>query len=128
MELRVFERRPRWGPELQRQFLGDRTIQVVNCGLIRDMCPTDPGHRVALLLDMRHAQADVLQLLGNLQRHRTAAVVIVMIGTDDSELEWTIRELGAGDVVVGEVDGASLARLCRRQLLADRLRPENASQ
>ena len=112
----VFERRPFWGPELQRQ-LADRQVEVRECRSVHDLdSATDDVATAVVLLDLGSAPAECLVWLGRQIRESDARPVIACSTTDLADLEWTVREAGAIAFVNDEITGAELARLCLRQL------------
>lgn len=115
----VFERRPRWAPELQRQFLG-AGVSVRACRSTADMLRSwqaAPGS--VLILDLSRAAAECLQFLGKLLGQVPSPTVVVIGSGPTAELEWPIRELGAVAFLSGFVSGETLARVCRRQWTSD---------
>jgi len=113
----VFERRPRWLPELQRQFL-QSSINVKGCASVRGLWEAvrDDGSLIVLVLD--GAQADGLAWLVELaDRHKPPKIIV--IGTKQTnDLEWPVRESGVTAFLPDDISGGELAVLCRR-LLAD---------
>ena len=112
--LSVFEKRPRWTPELKRQFAGE-AVRVRGCRRTEDL----RGSRVALLEFEAHP-AECLQFLS---RHvgDDAGMSVIVIGSSRlQELEWFVRELGARHFVIPPITGPDLARLCRRQFSSAR--------
>jgi hypothetical protein len=106
----VFEERPWWAPELQRQFR-DEPVAVRGCRSAADALRADVA-----VLQLGAVPADVLH---SLARRMTAGCdrgVIVVAESELSDLEWGIRELGADAFVGEQIAGEDLARLCRRQL------------
>ncbi len=111
----VFEKQPRWAPELERQFLAEE-VRVVACRSVKDAAERAAGvARGVLLLDAAVAPADCLQYLRHaLSDPRTLPVLIV--GTPAiAPLEWSFRELGARAFFVKKIPGHEMASLCRRQ-------------
>ncbi len=112
----VFERRPFWGPELQRQ-LANRQVEVRECRSVHDLnSATDDVATAVVLLDLDSAPAECLGWLGRQIREPSARPVIACATTDLADLEWTVREAGAIAFVNEEITGVELARLCLRQL------------
>jgi DNA-binding NtrC family response regulator len=110
----VFEKRPRWAPELERQFL-DQGVRVRACRMTADILPRLARSRSVAVLDLEAGAADCLQFLGRVVG-RTPFVPAIVIGSArTAELEWPTRELGAVDFVFDSVSGEELAALCRRQ-------------
>ncbi|MEX2288327.1 MAG: hypothetical protein WD648_14625 [Planctomycetaceae bacterium] len=117
----VFERRPRYTPELQRQFWGQQ-VSVRACRSIADIKQLrDSAPGAVLLLDLEAAPAEILQFLGGDVGRANAATVIVAASRHTAPLEWRVRELGAAEFLIEPVSGERLANLCRRQQTANRL-------
>ena len=139
----VFEKQPRWTPELQRQFDGD-DVRVRGCTTAADVVHTiaslpkplaaaefdltneSPASVIAplrdrlvgtlILLDLASGPADCLQFLGR-SLNATDFPPTVVIGSQElADLEWPVRELGALDFLLGHLSGDDLAAICRRQL------------
>ena len=111
----VFEKRPRWTPELQRQFHGENVI-VRSCRSVAAIASVSDVPAVAVIvLSLDAAPADVLRFLENRSRRGDGLAIIVVASARWGELEWRIRELGATDFIVEPVAGDDMARMCRRQ-------------
>jgi DNA-binding NtrC family response regulator len=111
----VFEKQPRWAPELQRQFLTE-DVRVIACRSVRDVEERLAGvaHGV-VLLDASTAPADCLQFLRR-EMSDPEALPVVIVGTKRAaHLEWSFRELGAAAFVPQKIPGHEMASLCRRQ-------------
>ena len=118
----VFEMRPRWVPELERQFdgegvriqawrsLGDLSRSLFNATERVEM----PGRAVAII-DISAGLAESLQFLGRFKMYGPSWPVIAIGSTQTSDLEWSVRELGVLEWLLDTVSGDELARLCRRQ-------------
>ncbi len=112
----VFEKRPFWGPELQRQLVS-RQVLVQECRSVQDLAAaTNDFTQALIVLDLDSAPADCLSWLSRRLRIHPARPVIVCASADFADLEWTVREAGTIGFVSDEVTGADLARLCLRQL------------
>ncbi len=112
----VFEKRPYWGPELQRQFVA-RNILVRECRTLRDLIPATHEFAAALVvLDLDSAPVDCLAWLNLQFREPLRRPVIACASTDLADLEWTVREAGAIGFVGADISGGELARCCLRQL------------
>ena len=119
----VFERSPYWTPELQRQF-DPGEVTVRRCRSVADVRRlafpppgAASGDRRVVLLDLESGPADCLQLLGSgLPRVHRVPVVVYATGRA-AELEWSLREAGAVDVIVKHIPGRAMVQLCRRLLL-----------
>ncbi len=139
----VFEKQPRWTPELQRQF-DDDDIRVRGCTSTADVTRAiashtsplvigDIGHSIAssanaaaprrdrlvgtlVLLDLTSGLAECLQLLGRSLKVCDFPPTVVIGNQELADLEWPVRELGAIDFLLGHLSGDELATICRRQL------------
>lgn len=110
----VFEPRPRWTAELQRQF--DEEVQVRLCPRAQDVAQCLARNRAAVVvLELDAAPDACLQLLGGWEAQTPRPCVIVLASQAVADLEWAVRELGATSFVHTPVSGEKLARLCRRQ-------------
>lgn len=112
----VFEKRPRWEPELKRQ-LPEYRREVRACRTISQLqsLVREQPHCL-LILNLDGAAAECLRVLSLLVEQRLACRAIVVGEPGLAELEWPARELGALDFLPGTVGGPALARLCRRLL------------
>ena len=111
----VLEKRPRWMPELQRQF-AEHDVRVRGCRSAADlgrMLDESPGS--VLVLDLAAAPAACLQFLGRRVGQALQSPAIVVASRKMADLEWPVRELGAVEFVADAISGEDLARLCRRQ-------------
>jgi hypothetical protein len=106
----VFESRPRWEPELQRQFLNE-PIRVRGCRAWSELAaqPSD-----AILIELPSDAAGFLKWLGTLMVRPRMKPIMVICPSESADLEWPLRDAGVRDVIVGEPDGERLARSCRR--------------
>ena len=106
----VFESRPRWEPELQRQFLDD-PVRVRGCRTWSEL-----SSQVAdvIVIELPSDAAGCLQWLGTFMARPRMTPVIVICSMDSADLEWPLRDAGVREVIVGELDGERLARSCRR--------------
>jgi hypothetical protein len=112
----VFEKRPFWGPELQRQLVAQNVL-VRECRALGDLIPATNDFASALiLLDMDSAPVNCLAWLSLQFRETLRRPVIACASTDLADLEWTVREAGVIGYVGDDVLGSELARLCLRQL------------
>ncbi|MEK6259363.1 MAG: hypothetical protein AABP62_12170 [Planctomycetota bacterium] len=112
----VFEKRPFWGPELQRQLVA-RNVLIRECRALGDLIPATNDFAAALiLLDIDSAPVDCLAWLSLQFREPLRRPVIACASTDLADLEWTVREAGAIGFVGDDASGRELARLCWRQL------------
>jgi hypothetical protein len=112
----VFERRPWWTPELQRQFR-DEPVAVRGCRSAADALRADVA-----VLQLGAAPADVLHSIARRMTAGCVQGVVVVTKSELSDLEWGVRELGADAFVGEQVAGEDLARLCRR--LLDKVREQ----
>ena len=111
----VFEKEPRWAPELKRQFLGDDVV-VRGCRSVGDIASkSESAEETVIVLDLEAEPAKCLQFLGQSMGDPAQPPVIVIGSSRILELEWPVRELGAVEFVTDSVLGEDLAKLCRRQ-------------
>ncbi len=111
----VFERRPRWVPELERQFAA-QGVRVRGCGRPRDIEErlTPPGSCV-VLMELEAAPAECLEVLERLMTRTPKPAVIAVASPDLRELEWPVREVGATTFLEEPIPGEEMAAHCRRQ-------------
>ena len=110
----VFEKRPRWAPELQRQF-ADEEVRIRACRSTADVderLRESPGSLV--VLDLRAGSAACLQFLAAGSQKPVRPPMIVVGSLRTAELEWPMRELGATEFLP-DPPGDRLAAVCRRQ-------------
>ncbi len=111
----VFERRPRWVPELERQFAGEE-VRVRGCGRPRviesRLARTGNG---VVLMDVEANPAECLEVLERLMSRTPGQAVLVVATPSYRKLEWPIRELGAVTFLEEPVPGEEMAAHCRRQ-------------
>lgn len=110
----VFEKRPRWLPELQRQFLGE-DVRLTACRGMDDAEQLIPLSTVrVIILELAAAPAAILSSLQNMAGRSPQKAVFVVASQASWELEWAARELGAAAFVGDSITGEELASLCRR--------------
>jgi DNA-binding NtrC family response regulator len=111
----VFEKEPRWAPELQRQFLKE-DVRVIACRSLKDAEERSAGvGRGVVLLDASVATAECLQFLRRGMTDPEALPVLIVGSTQTARLEWAFRELGAAAFFPNRIPGHEMASLCRRQ-------------
>ena len=111
----IFEKQPRWGPELQRQFLAE-DVQIRACRAVRDLRPLlETDTQPLIVMDVEGAVAECLQFVGGAARWQPMPATILIGSRAAAELEWAFRELGVLEFAPEDLTGAALARLCRRQ-------------
>lgn len=110
----VFEKQPRWAPELQRQFAGDE-VRVVACRSLKDVEERCAGLSLgAVLLDAAAATADCLQFLRRGMADPNALPVVIVGSKRIADLEWAFREVGAAAFFVNKIPGHEMASVCRK--------------
>lgn len=110
----VFESRPRWEPELQRQFRNE-SVRVRGCRLLGELSAfAFPPVAEVLVIDLPEDMTEFLQWLSKLVAPPRVPSVIVLCSSETAGLEWTLRDVGVREVFVGELTGEKLARTCRR--------------
>lgn len=110
----VFETRPRWTPELQRQFACE-CVRVRACGTWSDVRRrlAESGDSL-LVLDLAVGAADALRYLGRQIGATSRRPVVVITDRRSADLEWSLRELGTVQVFTDDLSGEELADFCRR--------------
>lgn len=111
----VFEKRPRWAPELERQFASEN-VRVVECRSLLDVAERSANvAQGVILLDLVGAAAECLRFLGR-RLGDGAALPVFVVGSDrTAALEWPVRDLGATAFFAKTIPGHEMAELCRRQ-------------
>jgi hypothetical protein len=111
----VFERRPRWAPELERQFTG-QNVRVIACRSLGDVQERSVGLACGvILLDLTGHTTECLRFLGRRLAEPNALPVVAIASEETADLEWPVRELGAIAFFVRRIPGHEMANLCRRQ-------------
>ena len=113
----VFEKRPYWGPELQRQF-AQASIVIRECRTVGDLLPAIAGFETALMvMDLDSGLGDCLDWLGtNTVKDGIHCPIIACGSAATANLEWRLREIGVTAFLPDVISGNDFARLCRRQL------------
>lgn len=110
----VFESRPRWEPELQRQFRNE-SVRVRGCRTLSELSAfAFPPIAEVLVIDLPADLTECLQWLSKLVLPPRVPSVIVLCSSAAADLEWTLRDVGVREVLVGDLSGEQLARACRR--------------
>ena len=110
----VFEPRPRWEPELQRQFRNE-SVRVRGCRMLSELSSfAFPPIADVLVIDLPEDLTECLQWFSKLVAPPKVPSVIVMCSSESADLEWTLRDVGVREVLVGDLSGEQLARACRR--------------
>lgn len=112
--IQVFEDGSRWFPELQRQFR-DGWARIERVGELKGLRPQS-GHPELVVLELRAEPAECLQFLGRRMENVWQVPVMILLSSDLSDLEWSLRELGVASIRRDDADGRDLARICRRLL------------
>ena len=121
----VFESRPRWEPELQRQFRQE-SVCVRSCrswselsSLVFPTAVSQPARSPLAdlaVIDLAENAVECLQWLSKLTVSSRAPLITILCPSESAELEWPLREAGVREVLVGEVSGELVARNCRSLL------------
>ena len=114
--LLIYEKSPRWGPELKRSFLGSPVAPRVVRSLaeIGRLVSANPGS--LLVMDMRAGAGECLRFVAQSRQSGLPIRTMLVGSTQTRELEWVARELGADHFVDEEIGGGGLTRLCRLYL------------
>jgi len=113
----VFETRPYWGPELQRQF-PQPTVVIRECRSLADLLPSIEGFaKSVLLIDLAAGLEACLEWFTTKSPLRPGSCSIIACGSPETaELEWILRDAGVTAFLPDIVPGTTLGRLCRLQL------------
>ena len=113
----IFESRPYWGPELQRQF-EHTNVTLREFRSVGDLSVSIVGFGTSLIvLDLDAALVDCVKWLGSGNSEQLLRLPIIAIGSSaTAELEWLLREAGVTVFLPDMITGEELAKLCRRQL------------
>jgi DNA-binding response OmpR family regulator len=113
--LLVFERRPRWVPELERQFQG-QDVRVRGCRSVKDVLDRHAASPQGLvILDLEADVEGCLVGLSRLMVRSPSPTILVVASASSRDLEWTVRELGATAFLEEPIPGDDMAEWCRRQ-------------
>lgn len=115
----VFEKRHRWLPELQRQWI-DWSVQVQGTRSIDDLqqlLNQQPPLTTLAVLDVDCDPAACLMFLGQFRPAIPDCLVVCLVSEATRGLEWALRELGATSVVDSRLDGIEIARTCQRVMV-----------
>lgn len=111
----VFEARPRWEPELQRQFQ-DESVRVRGCRTWSELSSfAFPQNADVFVIELPEDLTECLQWLSKIVVPPRSPSAIVLCSTEAADLEWTLRDVGVREVLIGDLSGEELARTCRRQ-------------
>jgi DNA-binding NtrC family response regulator len=113
--LLIFERRPRWVPEMERQFLG-QNVRVRGCRSVKDLL--DRFHsspKCLAILDLEADPEGCLNSLARLMAHSPLPTILVVASERYRDLEWPVRELGATAFLEEPLTGDKMAEWCLRQ-------------
>ncbi len=113
--LLIFESRPRWVPELERQFIG-QNVRVRGCGslsILEERLMQTANNVV--ILEWEAAPANGLETLAGLMTRIPSPTILVTATAAYRELEWPVRELGAVAFLEEPISGEEMAAYCRRQ-------------
>ena len=112
----VLEESPFWSAELSRQFVKE-PISLRMRPRVRDVPELlETGTVGLLLIGLEIELPSVLRLLSGLGERLQKIATVVLLTDENRELEWSLRELGADEVVFMPVSGERLAGIIRRYL------------
>lgn len=113
--LLIFERRPRWVPELERQFFG-QDVRVRGCSSLQNLQELlNQSAGGVAILELDAAPAECLRTLARLMTRSPSPTILVVASSAYRELEWSVRELGATAFLEEPIAGDEMAAWCRRQ-------------
>jgi DNA-binding NtrC family response regulator len=112
----VLEESPFWSAELSRQFI-DQPVSIRMRTRVQDVVPLLATKTVSLLVvGLEIDLPSVLRLLAELRQQAQLVRTIVLLPAENLELEWTIRELGAVEVLPAPVLPGRLSHIVMRYL------------
>lgn len=123
----VLEESPFWSAELSRQFVKE-PLSLRMRPRVQDVPQLLSTGTVGLLLvGLEIDLPSVLRLLASLRERFYQVSTIVLLTENNRELEWSLRELGADDVILMPVSGERLAGVIRRRLSGASHNVDNSS-
>lgn len=112
----VLEETPFWSAELSRQFV-DQPVSIRMRTRVQDVVPLVATKTTSLLVvGLEIDLPAVLRLLAVLRQQSYSVRTIVLLPAENLELEWTIRELGAVEVLLAPVLPDRLSHIVMRYL------------
>lgn len=113
--LLIFERRPRWVPELERQFQGEE-VRVRGCSSLKDVGERlNSSPRSVVILELDAAPAECSEMMARLLTRTPSPTILVVASSAYQNWEWSLRELGATTFLEEPIPGDEMAQWCRRQ-------------
>lgn len=119
----VIEARPRWEPELQRQFI-DQPVRVRGCrswSQVAAACVSDKTATYVrqpevdlFVADLARQESSIWEWLREFASQPERPSTIAICSEQWSEAEWALRDAGIRDVLIGNCSGEQLAHCCRR--------------
>jgi DNA-binding NtrC family response regulator len=111
----IFERRPRWVPELERQFQG-QNVRVRGCRSVKDLFQRfRSSPKCLVVLDLEADLKGCLTALAQLMARSPTPTILVVGSGKYRNLEWAVRELGATAFLEEPLPGDQMAEWCLRQ-------------
>ncbi len=114
--LLIYEKTPRWGPELKRHFLGSGVISRAARSISEIGRLLTAGRECLLVMDLQAGAGDCLRFVAQAQQTRLCVRTLLIGSAQTRELEWVARELGADHFVEEKIGGSGLAHLCQLYL------------
>jgi DNA-binding NtrC family response regulator len=113
--LLVLEETPFWSAELQRQ-LGSEAISIrLRCRVEDAWGLLTTGHVKMLVVGPDIGLPAVLQLLTRMADLAPAVRVTVLVTPQTRDLEWSLRELGAVDILTTPFESRDLVGIVQRE-------------
>jgi hypothetical protein len=112
----VCEPEPYWTPELQRRFLGTQ-ITVRGCRKWSELETLSRSYgRAVRLVDFHAVAVDCLPGMAREADSAAPQPLLLLVDAETAELEWVLREGGAGAVLSDRIPADDLVQICRRWL------------
>jgi len=112
----ILEKTPFWSAELNRQFL-DEPVSIRVRNQVQDVFSLLASNTVKILIIGVEIELDsVLRLLTDLSQSFPEVQTLVLLSTENLELEWSLREVGVSEIIPAPVSGDQLKQILRRRL------------
>lgn len=113
----VLELKPRWAPELQRQFL-QSSVEVRECRTVKDLLRELDGIPTGLrIVDLDPFVEELVNAFTTRKFSQLTQLPTIGIASPSLDhLEWILRDAGLSEFLPNTVTGDELNRICRRQL------------
>jgi|GEM_PF-4224697 len=114
----VCEASPRWGSELQRQFLSDRVdVKVFSLDTTLQKRVAQISEQIAtIVVNAKGRVVSSFQFVSRLGDIPHIPIVFLVLPEADAALEWVFRDVGAVNVLVEPFRASELAKCCQKAI------------